>query len=230
MVDGDQLKAYLAFKKNINGELRDIDLLEPVDTIWFHRMQTNFMDLDDKSYLEHQYKKMMPRDTRGEITTAWWNVLRLWWKDDDLTTVLGGAPIGCRPWHEVDMVLIPCNIGCQHWLLVTVDLICGKMFIVDPWRQQVPVHIRKQQVAPLCWFVPSMLYQAGFYTVRPTGLEKFARRISLSQSAWGNCGPHTLRLIEYLLADRKDFDWSEGDMGIIREMMTVEIFSNFRPV
>ncbi|KAK2656247.1 hypothetical protein Ddye_009299 [Dipteronia dyeriana] len=40
--------------------------------------------------LEHQYRRMMPRDTSGEITTAWWNVLRSWWIDDDLTTVLRG--------------------------------------------------------------------------------------------------------------------------------------------
>ncbi|KAK2652597.1 hypothetical protein Ddye_012453 [Dipteronia dyeriana] len=122
------------------------------------------------SFLEHQYRKMMPRDSRGEITTVRWNVLRSWWKDDDLTTVLGGAPIGCHLWHEVDMVLIPCNIGSQHWLLVTVDLTCKKMFIVDPWRQEVPAHIRKQQVAPLRYFVPSMLHQAEFYTARPAEL------------------------------------------------------------
>ncbi|KAK2645202.1 hypothetical protein Ddye_020397 [Dipteronia dyeriana] len=78
--------------------------------------------------------------------------------------VLGGAPIGCRLWHEVDMVLTPCNIGRQHWLLVTVDLTCCKMFIVDPWRQEVEAHIRKQQVAPLHYFVPSMLHQPEFHT------------------------------------------------------------------
>ncbi|KAK2638781.1 hypothetical protein Ddye_026576 [Dipteronia dyeriana] len=133
------------------------------------------MDVDDKSFLEHQYRKMMPRDSSEEITLRLWNVLRSWWKDDDLTTVLGGTSIGCRPWHEVDMVLIPCNIGGQHWLLVTVDLTCGKMFIVDPWRQEVLAHIRKQQVAPLRYFVPLMLHQAEFHTEHPVGLEKFKK-------------------------------------------------------
>ncbi|KAK2634779.1 hypothetical protein Ddye_029571 [Dipteronia dyeriana] len=267
LVEGDQLKAYRAFKKNINGELRDVDVLEPVDVAWFHRMQTNFMYLDDESYLEHQYRKMMPRDARGEITMAQWNVLRSWWKDGDLTTVLGGAPIGCRLWHEVDMVsvtwfaitninvcvypntfflrlqvLIPYNIRCQHYLLVTVDLTCRKMFIVDPWRQPVPVHIRKHQVAHLPWFLPSMLHQAWFHTARPAAREtltKTNKPFSVSvvsetripqQKKSGNCGPYTLRLIEYLLTNIMDFDWSEDDMGIIQEKMAVEIFSNSRPV
>ncbi|KAK2656295.1 hypothetical protein Ddye_009347 [Dipteronia dyeriana] len=51
-------------------------------------------------------------------------------------------------------------------------------------------------------------------------------KISLSR---GNCGPHTLRLIEYILAGRRPFDWSEDYMGIIREKMAVEIFCNSRP-
>ena len=41
----------------------------------------------------------------------------------------------------------------------------------------------------------------------------------------GNCGAHTLRLAEYLLANKK-FDWTEDDMGTIREKMAVEVFCN----
>ncbi|KAK2658296.1 hypothetical protein Ddye_004829 [Dipteronia dyeriana] len=94
---------------------------------------------------------MMPYDSREEITTARWNVLRSWWKDDDLTTVLGGAPLGYRSWHEVDMEDVHSR----------------------PLEQEVPVHIRKQQVAPLRYFMHSMLNQVGFHTARPTELEKF---------------------------------------------------------
>ncbi|KAK2653076.1 hypothetical protein Ddye_012932 [Dipteronia dyeriana] len=95
---------------------------------------------------------------------------------------------------------------------------------------------------PLLYFVPSMLHQAGFHTTRPAGLEKFektSKPFSVSvvsekripqQKKSANCVPHTLRLIEYLLADKKDFDWSEDDMGIIQEKMTVEIFANSRPI
>ena len=42
----------------------------------------------------------------------------------------------------------------------------------------------------------------------------------------GNCGAHTLRLAEYLLANKKEFDWKEEDMPTIREKMAVEVFCN----
>ncbi|KAK2665773.1 hypothetical protein Ddye_004347 [Dipteronia dyeriana] len=102
------------------------------------------------------------------------------------------------------------------------------MFIVDPWRQDVTVNIRKQQ--------------AGFYTDQSPDRETFPKKNKLfsvsvvsttsvpQQKKSGNCGPHMLRLIKYILADRKDFDWSEDDMEIIGEKMAVEIFSISRPV
>ncbi|KAK2662359.1 hypothetical protein Ddye_000933 [Dipteronia dyeriana] len=185
---------------------------------------------------------MMPRDSHGEITTAWWNVLRSWWTEEDLTMVRGGALSGSRLWHEVDMVLIPCNIGCQHWLLLSVDLTTEKMFILDPFRQDAAVNIQKAQVAPLHWFLLSMLHQVRFHTARPATHEMFANKnksFSVSvmfetripqQKKSSNYVSHTLRLIEYLLADRKDFDWSEDDMGIIREKIVIEIFYKSRPV
>ncbi|KAK2653116.1 hypothetical protein Ddye_012972 [Dipteronia dyeriana] len=140
-----------------------------------------------------------------------------------------------------DTVLIPCNVGGQHWLVVTVDLILGKLDIFDPWRHEVLHYIRKQQVRPVRWFLPSMLNDMGFHTTRRGGRRPFPREdkpfsvsmVSTStvpqQKKSGNCGPHTLRLIEYLLVGRSPFDWSEDDMGIIREKMVVEIFYNFRP-
>ncbi|KAI9176991.1 hypothetical protein LWI28_009641 [Acer negundo] len=42
------------------------------------------------------------------------------------------------------------------------------------------------------------------------------------QHQGGNCGAHTLRLAEYLLANKKEFNWKEEDMGTIREKMAVE--------
>ena len=42
----------------------------------------------------------------------------------------------------------------------------------------------------------------------------------------GNCGAHTLRLTKYLLANMKDFDWMEEDMGTIREKMAVKVYCN----
>ncbi|KAK2634964.1 hypothetical protein Ddye_029756 [Dipteronia dyeriana] len=99
---------------------------------------------------------MMPCDAHGVVTTVRWNVLQSRWLDEDL-----------------QMVLIPCNVGCRHWLPVTIDLILGKLEILDPWRQDVPVYIRKQQVHPLRWFLPSMLNDVRFHTARRGGRRLF---------------------------------------------------------
>ena len=44
----------------------------------------------------------------------------------------------------------------------------------------------------------------------------------------GNCGAHTLRMIEYLTANRDTFDWTEADMPIIRQKMAIEVYCNSR--
>ena len=46
----------------------------------------------------------------------------------------------------------------------------------------------------------------------------------------GNCGAHTLKIIEYLMANRDTFDWSEADMPTIREKMAVEVFCNSKAI
>ncbi|KAK2648651.1 hypothetical protein Ddye_016140 [Dipteronia dyeriana] len=53
LVDADQLAAYKAFKRNDTGELRDVDLLEPVDVTWFHRLQQNYTELFDTEMACH---------------------------------------------------------------------------------------------------------------------------------------------------------------------------------
>ncbi|KAI9170411.1 hypothetical protein LWI28_027490 [Acer negundo] len=47
LIDPDHLAAYQAYKRNSTGELRDVDLLELVGVPWFHRFQTNTMELED---------------------------------------------------------------------------------------------------------------------------------------------------------------------------------------
>ncbi|KAK3230969.1 hypothetical protein Dsin_002850 [Dipteronia sinensis] len=129
----------------------------------------------------------------------------------------------------------------QHWLVASVDLTVGKIHLLYPFRQKIPVQIRKEEVAPLRWFLPSMLHQVGFHDARPRDDPKYDKRnkpfgVSMvstthvpQQTTGGNCGAHTLRLIEYILADRQPFDWSEEDMGTIQEKMVVEVFCNSRP-
>ncbi|KAK3199175.1 hypothetical protein Dsin_022590 [Dipteronia sinensis] len=172
----------------------------------------------------------MPSDAVGKAPKDW-SVLKYKWSPEDLKTVRGSLPSGNRPWHEVDV----------HWLVASVDLTFGKIHMLDPFRQEVPVQIRKEQVAPLRWFLPSMLHQVGFHEARPRDDPKFHKQnkpfgVSMvssthvpQQSTWGNCGAHTLRLIEYVLTNRQPFHWSEDDMGTIREKMAVEVFCNSRP-
>ncbi|KAK3185064.1 hypothetical protein Dsin_032350 [Dipteronia sinensis] len=175
LVDADQLAAYQACKRNVRGELCDVDLMTPVPVTWFHRLQTNFMKLEDTSMLEFQWQRIMPRDAVGKAPKNW-SVLKYIWSPEDLLTVRGFLPVGNRPWHEVDAVFIPCNIGGQHWLVASVDLTVGKIHLLDPFRQEVPLQIRKEQVAPLRWFLPSMLHQVGFHDARPTGEAKYEKR------------------------------------------------------
>ncbi|KAI9192391.1 hypothetical protein LWI28_022229 [Acer negundo] len=85
-----------------------------------------------------------------------------------------------------------------------------------------------------------MLHQVEFHSNRTKddvtySLSKKGFRMSImdgsrgvpQQHQGGNCGAYTLRLAEYLLANKKEFDWKEEDMGTIREKMAVEeVFLN----
>ncbi|KAK2661931.1 hypothetical protein Ddye_000505 [Dipteronia dyeriana] len=159
--------------------------------------------------LEYQWEKIMPHGADGEVNKLGWKVLQYRWSTEDLITVCGFLPAGTQPWLEVDM--------------------------------GVPVSIRKRQVRLLKWFLPSMLHQSGFHDDRPPGMEKFKKenrtfKVSLlsktalpQQHKSGNCGAHTLRLIEYILADKIQCDWIKDDMPTIREKMAVEVFCNSQP-
>ncbi|KAK2656226.1 hypothetical protein Ddye_009278 [Dipteronia dyeriana] len=216
LVDGDQLKAYPAFKKNRNREtFYTLIILYYVYILPAYGRLPPYSSEAPASIPE----SIQPDDKHLGYTIFCPDTVKHW------ATTLGN------------------NIGHRHWLLVTIDLTSGKMFIVYPWRQEISVNIQRQQVAPLLWFLPSMLHQADFHTARSPDRETFPKknrpfsvsvvsttRVPQQKKFKGNYGPHTLRLIEYILADRKDFDWLEDDMEIIREKMAVEIFSNSRPV
>ncbi|KAI9159879.1 hypothetical protein LWI28_002789 [Acer negundo] len=268
LIDPDHLAAYQAYKRNSTGELYDVDLLEPVGVPWFHRFQTNIMELEDThmdAYLHILWKRQRyysivygPRinilDSQfySWLLNDWerlmgsgadkprrsWSMFKHQWSAEDLTVVRGLVPAGTKPWNEVDVVLIPCNLGHTHWALASVDLTTGSIYPMDPFRQEVPFCHRKTQLACLRYFLPSMLHAVDFhgrrqrgdmtYTLRnkPFPLNIVSRDRVPQQNRGGNCGAHTLRLIEYLAANRDTFDWSENEMGTIREKMTVEVFCN----
>ncbi|KAI9162584.1 hypothetical protein LWI28_028725 [Acer negundo] len=158
LLDPDHVTAYQAYKRNTTGELRDVDIHIPVGVTWFQRFQTNFMELEDTSWLDIQWERMF--GSRVAAPPKEWSMLKHKWHDDDLKTVRGLVPSGNRPWHAVD------------------------------------------------WFIEEGLP------------DEHHGRIP------GNCGAHTLRLAEYLLANKKEFDWKEEDMGTIQEKMAVEVYCN----
>ncbi|KAI9161031.1 hypothetical protein LWI28_013797 [Acer negundo] len=84
-----------------------------------------------------------------------------------------------------------------------------------------------------------MLHQVGFHANRRKEdttykLAKKPFRMSImdgsrrvpQQHQGDNCGAYILRLVEYLLANKKEFDWTEKDMGTIREKMAMEVYCN----
>ncbi|KAI9170445.1 hypothetical protein LWI28_028168 [Acer negundo] len=118
-----------------------------------------------------------------------------------------------------DHVMIPCNFRRNHWVLSSVNLTQEKIYLLDPFRQEVTWEYKNKQVACLRWFIPSMLYQVEFHSNRTKddvtySLSKKAFRMSImdeshrvpQQHQGGNCGAHTLRLTKYLLANKKEFD------------------------
>ncbi|KAI9182208.1 hypothetical protein LWI28_023143 [Acer negundo] len=268
LIDPDHLAAYQAYKRNSTGELRDVDLLEPVGVPWFQRFQTNSMELEDThmdaylhilrkrqryystvygpriNILDSQFYSWLLNDwdrlmgSGADKPRRSWSMFKHQWSIEDLAVVRGLVPVGTKPWNEVDVVLIPCNLGRTHWALASVDLTTGSIYLMDPFRQEVPFRHRKMQLACLRYFLPSMLHALDFhgrrrrgdmtYTLqnKPFPLNIVSRDRVPQQDRGGNCGAHTLRLIEYLAANRDTFDWSENEMGTIREKMAVEVYCN----
>ncbi|KAI9196299.1 hypothetical protein LWI28_022753 [Acer negundo] len=211
-----------------NQHMRDVDLLEPVGVPWFHRFQTNTMELEDThmdtylhilrkrqryystvygpriniqdsqfySWLLNDWERLM--GSGADKPRRSWSMFKHQWSTEDLAVVRGLVPVGTKPWNEVDVVLIPCNLGRTHWSLASVDLTTGGIYLMDPFRQEN----------------------------KPFPLNIVSRDRVPQQDRGGNCGAHTLRLIEYLAANKDTFDWSENEMGTIREKMAVEVYCN----
>ncbi|KAK1577086.1 hypothetical protein Q3G72_018882 [Acer saccharum] len=268
LIDHDHLAAYQADKRNLTGELRDMDLHVPVDVLWFHRFQSNFMELEDTHmdmYLKILWKRqraftivygsrinILDSQFYPWLCNRWdrkmgsgskkpcrgWSSQKQKWSEEDLTVVDGLLPLGNRPWHNVDSVLIPCNLGRTHWALASIDLTAGNIYLFDPYKQEVPICHKKMQLACLRYFLPPMLHAVHFHDRRRRGNMTYAMTTRAftfyyvsadrvpQQEIGGNCGAHTLRLIEYLGVNKDTFDWSENDMTTIREKMAVEVFCN----
>ncbi|TXG64074.1 hypothetical protein EZV62_011068 [Acer yangbiense] len=181
-VDAEMLADYVAFKEEPNGR-RDVDIQLIVDVPWF----TNMVNW---------WEEMMPAGTTDKPSEEW-PVLSY-----KIAWVRGKNVGGCRPWNEVDTLLIPVNVGGGHWLMAKVGLTLRSIHLYDPVGQPVEYQVRNQQLA--C-------------------LRKFTSCKSLYS---GNCGALTLALIEHTVAKRKKLNWTDEQMPHMRLKMAVKVFSN----
>ncbi|KAK4844594.1 hypothetical protein QYF36_022126 [Acer negundo] len=268
LIGPDHVAAHQAYKRNSTGELRDVDLLEPVGVPWSHRFQTNIMEFEDThmdaylhilrkrqryystvygpriNILDSQFYSWLLNDwerlmgSGADKPRHSWSLFKHQWSINDLKVIRGLVMAGTKPWNEVDVVLIPCNLGRTHWALASVDLTTRSIYLMDPFRQEVPFRYRKTQLVCLRSFLPSMLHAVDFhgrrrrgdmtYTLqnKPFPLNIVFRDRVPQQDRGGNYGAHTLRLIEYMAANRDTFDWLENEMGTIQEKLAVEVFCN----
>ncbi|KAI9177321.1 hypothetical protein LWI28_013635 [Acer negundo] len=87
-----------------NHHMRDVDLLKPVGVPWFHRFQTNIMELEDTSWLLNDWERLM--GSGADKPCRSWSLFKHQWSTDDLKVVRGLVPAGTKPRNEVDVVTV----------------------------------------------------------------------------------------------------------------------------
>ncbi|KAK0586845.1 hypothetical protein LWI29_013291 [Acer saccharum] len=65
-----------------------------------------------QTLLDHQWDRIGIGEERKP--PSGWSVFKQTWSRDELIVVRGELPLGIRPWNDVDIVLIPCNVGGMH--------------------------------------------------------------------------------------------------------------------
>ncbi|TXG57102.1 hypothetical protein EZV62_018415 [Acer yangbiense] len=228
-VDAEVLADYVAFKEEPNGR-RDVDIQLIVDVPWFVQFESNNSILEDTTNMVNWWEEMMPAGTTDKPSEEW-PVLSYKWTAEQIAWARGKNVGGCRPWNEVDTLLISVNVGGGHWLMAKVGLTLRSIRLYDPVGQPVEYQVRNQQLACLRWFLPSMLNQICFYkntnmNPDPFHMELVPPHNFTQQKTGGNCGALTLALIEHTVAKRKKLNWTDEQMPHMRLKMAVEVFSN----
>ncbi|KAK3229279.1 hypothetical protein Dsin_001160 [Dipteronia sinensis] len=211
-VAAEMLAEYVTFKEDPT-ERCDVDVKVIVDVPWFVQFESNNTVLEDthlEAYLKivRKRQRMFPEVYQQNV-----NII-----DPYL------------------YLLIPMYVGGGHWLMASVELTLRSIRLYDPWQQEVQYEIRNQQVACLRYSLPLMLNQIGFYKKRrgknttmspePFHVVVVSKHNIPQQKTSGNCGAHTLALIEHIVAKRKKFNWTDDQMPQMRQKMAVEVFSN----
>ncbi|KAK0581708.1 hypothetical protein LWI29_017024 [Acer saccharum] len=232
-VDAEVLADYVAFKEEPNGR-RNVDIQLIVDVPWFVQFESNNSFLEDTTNMVKWWEEMMLAGTTDKPSEEW-PVLSYKWTAEQIAWARGKNVGGCRPWNEVDTLLIPVNVGGGHWLMAKVGLTLRSIRLYDPVGQPDEYQVRNQQLACLRWFLPSMLNQICFYKKKRKGtnmnpdpflMELIPPHNFSQQQTGGNCGALTLALIEHTVAKRKKLNWTDEQMPHMRLKMAVEVFSN----
>ncbi|KAK2642787.1 hypothetical protein Ddye_024550 [Dipteronia dyeriana] len=116
-VDAEMLAEYLKFKEDPTGSC-------------------NFVQLKLQSYMVNWWDKLMHVGTR-DTPFLEWPVLSYKWTNEQLAWARENNEDSCRPWKEVDTLLIPVNTGGGHWLMARVELTLRSIRLYDPWQQEV---------------------------------------------------------------------------------------------
>ncbi|KAK3221780.1 hypothetical protein Dsin_008805 [Dipteronia sinensis] len=130
-----------------------------------YQQNVNIIDPYLYFYMLIWWEQLMPAGTTDKPFLEW-PVISYKWTKEQLAWARGNKDDGCRPWKEVDTLLIPMNVGGGHWLMASVELTLRSIRLYDPWQQEVQYKFRNQQVACLRYSLPLMLNQIGFYKKR----------------------------------------------------------------
>ncbi|KAK3210440.1 hypothetical protein Dsin_015146 [Dipteronia sinensis] len=115
----------------------------------------------------------------------------------------GEKPAWGTPWADVDDVLVPCNLGDNHWVLCVVRLNDWVITIFDSNAHLQPNYprYREHQVLPLRRLFPLICKASGYYD----GLE-------------------------YVMKNKDpNFDFNQDNIPAFRKQMARDIFANSLP-
>ncbi|KAK3177765.1 hypothetical protein Dsin_033217 [Dipteronia sinensis] len=101
-----------------------------------YQQNVNIIDPYLYFYMLIWWEQLMPAGTMDKPFLEW-PVISYKWTKEQLAWARGNKDDGCRPWKEVDTLLIPMNVGGGHWLMASVELTLRSIRLYDPWQQEV---------------------------------------------------------------------------------------------
>ncbi|KAK0592588.1 hypothetical protein LWI29_021778 [Acer saccharum] len=188
-VDVEVLADYVAFKEEPNGR-RDVDIQLIVDVPWFVQFESNNSFLEDTINMVKWWEEMMLAGTTDKPSEEL-PVLSYKWTAEQIAWARGKNVGGCRPWNEVDTLLIPVNVGGGHWLMAKVGLTLRSIRLYDPVGQPDEYQVRNQQLAYLSEKNPFVKAVPSSKT-KPKKSKKKQRDVLKEKDAIQDCSKESL--------------------------------------